>query len=333
MQTQNHIGYTHQDGLYAQSPLIIHCDMPEDFECCWSGSGDFGSFRFIKTEIRSGFDVWMSECLLHQHIRFCLDDHPPAFSFNFCLAGRSHSRYGIQQQLIEIPPGKQGVSYCPDSNGIGCLSTDIPFRQLGITISPERLRTYFESHLRSLHPFMRDILMQKRNDLFCHIQTITPGMHVALLQLLNCPFGGMPRKLFFESRALELIAHQLQQLSNTPQRSLSNGYRLHPMDRKRTGWARDFLISNLEPPPGLNALARDAGMSPPKLNRCFREVFGMTVFEYLRNERLNQAREMLCHGFGVTETAYAVGYKSISHFSQAFKKKFGASPSNCVRGT
>ena len=71
-------------------------------------------------------------------------------------------------------------------------------------------------------------------------------------------------------------------------------------------------------------------MSHPKLNRCFRQVYGMTGFEYLRNERLNRARQMLDHGLNVTETAYAVGYESISHFSQAFKKQFGASPGSCV---
>ena len=53
----------------------------------------------------------------------------------------------------------------------------------------------------------------------------------------------------------------------------------------------------------------------------------MTVFEFLRNERLIRAREMLSRGHNVTEVAYAVGYESISHFSQVFKKQFGTPPS------
>ena len=68
-------------------------------------------------------------------------------------------------------------------------------------------------------------------------------------------------------------------------------------------------------------------MSHPKLNRLFRQVYGMTVFQCLRDERLRRAKEMLeGRGLSVTETAFAVGYDSISHFSQTYKKRFGVSP-------
>ncbi len=214
MSTQNHIRYTPRDGFCSHGTMNIRRNIPEHFECCWNGSGDFGNLRFVKTEIRSGFDVWMSDCLFHQNMRFSLEDHPAAFSFSFCLSGKASTRYGAQQQTLEMSPGKQGVFYCPDPTGTSCMCADLPLRQVGIVISPEQLRSYFESDLRSIHPVLRAILEQKRNDLFCHIRAITPAMRVALQQLLNCPFGGMTRKLFFESRALELIAHQFHQVSD-----------------------------------------------------------------------------------------------------------------------
>lgn len=330
MSTQHHIRYTPRDGFCGHAAIKIRRDIPESFEYCWNGSGDFGNLRFVKTEIRSGFDVWVSDCLFHRNIRCSLEDHPAAFSFSFYLSGKGTAKYGTRQETFEILPGKQGIFYCPDPNGTSCMCADLPLRQVGIVISPEQLRSYFESDLRSVHPVLRAILEKKQDDLFYHIRTITPAMRVALQQLLNCPFGGMTRKLFFESRALELIAHQFHQMSDARPRPSPSGQRLHPADRKRTELARDLLVSNLENPPGLGQLARNAGMSHPKLNRCFRQVFGMTVFEYLRNERLNQARQMLDRGLNVTETAYAVGYESISHFSQAFKKQFGALPSSCM---
>ena len=326
----NHICYTPQNGLCAQTALNLNCNLIERFECCWSGAGTFGNLRFIKTEIRPGFDVWTGDCQFHKPIHFSLADHPAAFAFNFCLSGTAICRYGRQKQTVEMSPGKQGVFYCPDPNGTSYMDVDMTFRQVEIIILPEQLRAYFESDLPSIHPALRNILEKKQDNLFCHIQAITPATRIALQQLLSCPFGGIPRKLFFESRALELIAYQLQQLSDDSHKPPPDGYRLHPSDRKRTVLARDLLVSNLENPPGLSQLAREAGMSHPKLNRCFRQLYGMTVFEYLRTERLNQARQMLDHGLNVTETAYAVGYDSLSHFSQAFKKQFGSSPSRCI---
>jgi AraC-like DNA-binding protein len=331
MAEQDHIRYTPRDGLYSPAALVdIRRDNPEHFEYCWKGSGDLGDLRFSRTEIRPGFDIWACDCLFRENIRFTLADHPAALSFSFCLSGKSMARYGTREEPIEISSGKQGVFYCPDPNGTSCMSMDVPHRQVGIVISPERLRSYFEADLNAIHPALRSILEEQRNDLFYQIHAITPAMRSALQQLIGSPFGGMTRKLFFESRALELIAHQLHQMSDARKAPATHDHRLHPSDRKRTERVRDLLVDNLENPPGLGQLAREAGMSHPKLNRCFRQVYGMTVFAYLRTERLNRAREMLDHGLNVTETAYAVGYDSISYFSQAFKKQFGASPSSCA---
>ncbi|MGD9211075.1 MAG: AraC family transcriptional regulator [Desulfobacteraceae bacterium] len=330
MLESNDICYSPENGFCTQNALNINRNVSEQFECCWNGSGNIGAFKFVKSQIRPGFDVWTSDYLFHKAIRFSLEDHPAAFSFSFCLFGKSIVRYGRQKQIIEITSGKQGVFYCPDPNGSCCLDLDMPLRQVEIVISPERLQSYFESDMRSIHPALRNILEKRQDERFCHIQVITPAMQIALQQLLNCPFVGMTRKLFFESRALELIAHQLHQISGDRCRPVTDGHRLHPNDRKRIESARDFLISNLENPPPLGRLAKEAGMSRPKLNRCFRQVYGMTVFEYLRCERLNRAGQMLNDGLNVTETAYAVGYDSISHFSQAFKKYFGISPSRCI---
>lgn len=73
-------------------------------------------------------------------------------------------------------------------------------------------------------------------------------------------------------------------------------------------------------------------MSHPKLNCYFKQMYGMTAFQYLKCERFNRARQMLeRQGLTVTETAYDVGYDSLSHFSQAYKKQFGISPGSYSR--
>ncbi len=331
MTKQDHIRYTPRDGFHSQTALMdLRCENPECYESCWKGGGDLGVFHFSKAEIRPGFDIWTSDCLFRENINFSLADQPAVFNFGFCLSGKFRSKYGTNRNSIEISSGKQGVFYNPYTHGMGRMSMDVPQRQVEIVFSPDRLRSYLESDMNAIHPVLRSILEEKQNNQFFQIRTITPAMRNALEQLLDCPYGGLTRKLFFESRALELLALQLRQLSDSSPKRVSNGFRLHQRDRKRTESARDFLISRLDNPPGLGQLAREAGMSHPKLNRCFREMYGMTVFEYLRNERLNRAKKMLDQGLNVTETAYAVGYDSISHFSKAFKNRFGALPSRCV---
>ncbi len=101
--------------------------------------------------------------------------------------------------------------------------------------------------------------------------------------------------------------------------------------QKRLQRVKELLENRLNDPPSLSELARETAMSAPKLNKCFRQLYGTTVFEYLRQQRFNQAKAMLEQGLSVTEASLAVGYESLASFSIAFKKRFGYAPSRYLR--
>jgi AraC family transcriptional activator of pyochelin receptor len=76
------------------------------------------------------------------------------------------------------------------------------------------------------------------------------------------------------------------------------------------------------------------GLSHPKLNYGFREIYGSTIFGYLRELRLNKAKALLDDGtMNVTEVAYEVGYSSLSYFTKAFRDYFGTAPGSYLRST
>jgi AraC-like DNA-binding protein len=88
------------------------------------------------------------------------------------------------------------------------------------------------------------------------------------------------------------------------------------------------LLAHLDCPPSLTELAKVAGLNAYKLKRGFKETFGVPAFQYLADVRLGRAREdMLAGRKSATEIAFELGYSSLPHFSHAFKKKFGVSPS------
>jgi AraC-like DNA-binding protein len=64
------------------------------------------------------------------------------------------------------------------------------------------------------------------------------------------------------------------------------------------------------------------------LKRGFRQLFGVAMYDYLIEIRMEEARKLLLHSdLHVSEIAYKIGYSSISNFSTAFKKRYGYSPS------
>ncbi len=69
------------------------------------------------------------------------------------------------------------------------------------------------------------------------------------------------------------------------------------------------------------------GLHHSKLNTGFREIYGTTIFEYLRQTRPIMAKALLDNGLmNVSEAAFAVGYASPSHFVKSFKNSCGTSP-------
>ncbi|WP_394204148.1 helix-turn-helix domain-containing protein [Shewanella waksmanii] len=61
--------------------------------------------------------------------------------------------------------------------------------------------------------------------------------------------------------------------------------------------------------------------------RMFQLVYGVTPKHYLRDLRIEKAKRLIVKGMPVTQVCFAVGYESLSTFSNVFKKSTGHSPS------
>lgn len=81
-------------------------------------------------------------------------------------------------------------------------------------------------------------------------------------------------------------------------------------------------------PSDRNLLAGIAGVSVRQLERLFADHLGETVNDCYLRIRLEQAAQLLrSTGLPITDIAIACGFKSTSHFSRAYKRRFARSPS------
>lgn len=79
--------------------------------------------------------------------------------------------------------------------------------------------------------------------------------------------------------------------------------------------------------PGLTALAQRVGVNEKKLTELFRQRFGMTVFEYLVELRLETARRQLEKtSVQIQLLATQAGFSNASDFSRAFRRRYGITP-------
>ena len=74
--------------------------------------------------------------------------------------------------------------------------------------------------------------------------------------------------------------------------------------------------------------ASEIGMSRMQLHRKLKSLLGVSSTEFLRNERLKVAAELLKQGNGnISDVAYAVGFNDVSYFSKCFKEMYDCTPS------
>lgn len=154
---------------------------------------------------------------------------------------------------------------------------------------------------------------------------MTHEMQAIVDQVFRIKYEGKAKMMFFRSQMTSLLAHFFGQLSMTEET-------IPQVEREKLLKAKEILRENLESPPSLSDLSRQIGLNTFKLKKNFKELFGVPVFKYLQNERLNKAHDLLRNQHvSIQEAAWHVGYDSLSSFSNAFSKKFGFRPSEIKR--
>ncbi|MCP4117170.1 MAG: helix-turn-helix transcriptional regulator [Desulfobacteraceae bacterium] len=266
------------------------------------------------------------------------EDHAERFesqaamaSFWFCLSGiEKNTIQGIRDDLV-LSRGSSGIFMGNrDFKGKAFFPAKTPFQIVSIHMAPSSLVDILGRGYAMLPQPCRQMTEGKNSVCFFRSMPMTPMIRLSLEQIRNCPFGEGSMQLYYEGKAMELIACLLENLkSQAPLKQ-----RLCASDIERIHHARELLINDIVHPPGLMELAHSVGMHHSKLNRGFKQVFGNTVFGYLRETRLQKAMELLSQGgMNSAEVSFSVGYSSLSHFAKAFKEQFHASPSSFIRRT
>lgn len=159
----------------------------------------------------------------------------------------------------------------------------------------------------------------------------TPNLklNIQMLQLLRGfeekGYNAAAERLLTESKVLQLLAAQIEQLDKE---TFTAGIsKLSSADIKCLNDVRDILHADLSRNHTLDGLSREAGINVFKLKQGFKVLFGQPVFKYLKEQRLDYAaRQIVLDTKSLSQIAEEAGFASPSHFSEAFKQRYGIPP-------
>ncbi|MEO0457107.1 MAG: AraC family transcriptional regulator [Cyanobacteria bacterium P01_A01_bin.114] len=293
----------------------------------------FGNLTYRHIRLRDGLALLMSQWHLQEPLRVVSEaQNYAAFELSFCITGQFQGQFERSSTALPASPGRNFSSFAQgDVKSTTEYAAHCPISILTINIDSARFCDILPDCLQDLHLGQSIEVHTTQVKMLGTLGWTTPTMLTAIQQILNCPYEGEIKKLYLESKALELVALKLEQVQQL-ERTSAPKIRLKSDDITRLYQAKDILLRDIERPPSLTALARQVGMNDFKLKRGFRQVFGTTVFGCLYQYRMEQARQLLeTQNLRVVQVAQTVGYANPSQFSAAFKRRFGHSPKDYKR--
>lgn len=294
-----------------------------EFETYWKCPTQLGEGYIRKIQLRHGLSLLLWDYQLHDELivevpeRNCED----CLEFGFSISGYFQDKYHLLTAGDNYIFGS-GKSY----EEVWYWAAVPRVVYVSLLIAPEVFSSFFDNKTHSFSTELQQLVRKADCECFVRKAKTSSAMQVALQQLLQCPYTNLTGQMYLEAKMLELISLLLEQMLESQGRQ-ADPYPLHPDNLDRIHRVTEILEQSFVHPPSLIELARQVGLNDCTLKRGFRQIYGTTVFGYLHNYRLEQARQLLDAGYmNVTEVAKKVGFSDRSYFAAAFRKKFGKTP-------
>lgn len=179
------------------------------------------------------------------------------------------------------------------------------------------------------HPVIRSVLNAGEN--FVLETSVSLEVMKAAGEMLLPSLPESMESHYYHLKCEELLCYVFALLM---QRDTVPANAIHLNDVKAIYTIKAWLQSHLNEPPNIATLAKQAGMSEPKLRKLFKQTFGKGVFDYYQTLRMQKAASLLKgKRLTVSEVGYSLGFTNLSHFSRVFETHMGMKPKRYSAGS
>ena len=233
--------------------------------------------------------------------------------FHYCNNNVSSS-FKVENSVIDyydLTIVKSGtLSYMVNDNHVLMQKGDIILLPPGTRRSREALAQsvhYFSFNFRTDEPIKLPALMRgiATQEIYAIFSVFTPHR---LSDERRC-----------KEKAANIVGYILEVLTDINQRASQN-----PHVQK----AIDYISNHISEPTTLSHIATFLNMSREYTASLFKKETGMTVSQYVNEQKLLRACDLLRDSpLNLTEISTLLGYNDYSYFSHIFRKRFGVPPS------
>ena len=241
---------------------------------------------------------------------------------NFCINGRFETSFSMRDSVL-LKPGDMAIS-CYDGVHGSSSESRFPlgyYEGICLEVNSEAASGWIAQHAPAFHVDFSALKQNLLDSKWYMVGSAGSRCEHVFRELYES--ASYADHTVLQLKVLELLLL----LERIPQESGMDSY----YSAEQTLLAhhlRDHLLTNREGYVSLTQLAAEHEMSVSHLQKLFKQVYGVPVYRYIKEYRLEQAAvELVRSRKPITEIAQHAGYDNASKFSESFKKRYGKTPS------
>jgi len=282
-------------------------------------NNDISSFN--ETKIENGFVVLRTKNDSDILVNKKKDVNKDVIQFHFCLKGQTNFIFNQGNYTFQVQENHSMLLYNPQKPLPINVELTPETWMISILISIAKFHSLFSSdanHISFLSP-------ENSSKKYYDNLPFTSSIAVVLSQILQARVHDSMKSLYFKGKIYELLSLYFNKNDDSSIEQCP--FLIDEQNVQKIRNAKDIILDRMIDPPSLDALALEIGLPLKKLKQGFKQVYGDTVFAYLLEHKMQEARRMLdSQKYNVNEVGLKLGYSTSSHFIAAFKKKYGTTP-------
>lgn len=245
--------------------------------------------------------------------------------FNFSLSIDMKMAFGDGQSISLASPSWRVINNPPDVDVTETIASGAKTVWVTICCMPEFLTAISGASLDNMPELLRTASTPATQS-FHEDFDFTERLGRITADIVRTDLTGPLRIAYVEARALELLCLAINEIINP--RAAPAYVKLSAKDEAAIRKAREFLQANFVDPPTIDRLSRQVGVNRNKLFYGFRLLFDSTISEFVQQLRLEEGKRLVeTTEASLSDIARAIGFSHQCNFSTAFRKRFGATPS------
>ena len=282
-----------------------------------------GGWRHLHGGVRErGYSIEWHDFTADSEFDWAPSFHPGGLEICLNLAGRGWVSAGPER--LDLAPLTAGFYFQGAPPLAGGRAGGEQHQFITVELSPAFLRQHMDGAEGELREAVRRVLAGDTAALVSPAIRLATEHQAVIASLRKPPVFAGAQRLWYHAKALEIASALFFQPEGGGELFCHRQQRLN---QERVQKVIALLHENLAESLSLEDIGRRVGCSHFHLSRVFSQETGQSIFQHLRQLRLERAADLLRAGrLSVTQVALEVGFSSPSHFSMAFREAFGCCP-------